>query len=216
MGEKTTARSVPSLLTLVRLVTSVDDPSWTRGILRPAPAGCETPPPLWLWKTYVLVGCLFLTAGRRAPAEAAPGLPARFLDREFGRSRVTRFEEADFPGTLTHEPTRRFLCETGLPDHGPFLGRTDEGLPVLPTLAEYASERADAPPLPDHADHLLHLGGTADGIHLLVHGTTGEVLTWCPPEGAPLPLAPDLSVLAFGLWLRHRASRGAARDAALT
>ncbi|GAA4817715.1 SUKH-4 family immunity protein [Streptomyces ziwulingensis] len=194
-GTTATARAVPSLLTLVRLATSaeVEDPSWTRGAARRSPGTCETPP---LWRTPALIGCLLLRAGATGPG---PALPTRFLDREFGRHGVTRFEELDYPATLTHEPTRRFLRETGLPaDARPF--RLDADELALPTLTEYAP----AHPLPARADHLIRLGALFDDIHVLADGTTGEILTWTAPGTTLHPLTADVSALALTLWALRR------------
>ncbi|WP_217142837.1 SUKH-4 family immunity protein [Streptomyces sp. AC627_RSS907] len=193
---------VPSLVTWVRLATSVEDPSWTRGAARWAQGGCDRPS---LWNTSALMSCLLLAAGRTAP-RPFPDLPARFLDREFGRSRVTRFEDVDFPGTLRHEPTRRFLRQTGLPeDAHPFrLDRDTDDLP-LPTLTEYCDEfpghRA-----PDRAAHLIRLGRLTGGDHVVVDGTTGAVLTWRAPDGTLRPLTSDVSALALTLWALRRAT----------
>lgn len=165
--------------------------------------GCERPS---LWTTSALLSSLLLTAGGHPAPVASPGLPARFLDREFGRDRVTRFEDIDFPATLEHEPTRRFLRETGLPeDAHPFRLDTDADDLPLPTLTEYCDEfpghRA-----PDRADHLIRLGRLADGGHVVVDGTTGAVLTWRAPAGTLHPLVSDVSALALTLWALRRAA----------
>ncbi|GGS16345.1 SUKH-4 family immunity protein [Streptomyces griseoviridis] len=192
-------RPAPSLLTLVRAATSVDDPSWTRAAVRRAPAGPETP---LLWRTSTLIGCLALATGRRTVP--APDLPYRFLDREFGRGRVTRFEDVDIPPCLTHEPTRRFLRETGLPDRAfPFHRDRDEDIP-LPTLAEFHEA---GPALPAEASRHVRLGRLADGGTVTVDGTTGAVLTWREPTATFHPLAPDLPAFTLALWARHRATR---------
>lgn len=133
-------------------------------------------------------------------------LPARLLDEEFGQSSVWRFEDFDFPATLTHEPTRRFLRDMGLPeDHGFF--QLDTDIP-LPTLAEYyAHERlGEFTPeqLPARAAHLIRLGHYVEGNSLVVDGTTGAILNWSEPESTLSPLDADISTLAFTLWLLHR------------
>lgn len=197
-----TGRSALSLLTLVRAATSVEDPSWTRGAVQRVPAGGEMS---LLWKTSVLIGCLALATGRRtAPA---PELPYRFLDREFGRGRVTRFEEVDFPACLTHEPTRRFLCRTGLPEEAFAFRLEQDGDMPLPTLAEHHRDDERHPALPDGADRLVRLGRLADGATVLVDAAAGTVLTWDPTSGAVSTLAPDLPAFALTLWARHRAAR---------
>ncbi len=193
--------AVPSLLTRVRLATSVEDPPWTRGASRRAPAGCDRPS---LWNTSALMSCLLLTVGHRTEPGAAQPLPARFLDREFGRHRVTRFEDIDFPATLTHEPTRRFLRDTGLPEDAHPFRRDGDDLP-LPTLAEYCDDHPDHP-LPPAAAHLVRLGRLADGAHVVLDGTTGAVLTWRTPDGTLHPLVADISALALTLWALRRAA----------
>ncbi|CAL9557048.1 hypothetical protein SUDANB145_04541 [Streptomyces sp. enrichment culture] len=202
-AEGRSGRSALSLLTLVRAATSVEDPSWARGAVRRAPAGGELS---LLWKTSVLIGCLALATGRRSTVPA-PELPYRFLDREFGRGRVTRFEEVDFPACLTHEPTRRFLCRTGLPEEAfTFRLESDDDMP-LPTLAEYYEDEECRPALPERADRLVRLGRLADGATVTVDATTGTVLTWYPTTGTLSALAPDLPAFALTLWARHRAAR---------
>lgn len=137
-------------------------------------------------------------------------LSARLLDEEFGRGRVVRFEDVDFPATLTHEPTRRFLRETGLPEDG-ILFELDTDIP-LRTLAEYYADEctADHPPaeLPPHADRLIRLGDFARGNSLVLDGTTGEVWDWSAPEATLHPFDEDVSTLAFSLWLLHRTLGG--------
>ncbi len=112
---------------------------------------------------------------------------------------MARFEDIDFPASLTHEPTRRFLRETGLPEAA-FPFRLDADEIALPTLAEY-----DADPAVPQADHLVRLGRLADGHDVVVDGRTGAVLARHPADDTLCPLAPDVSALAFTLWLLHRA-----------
>ncbi|MDA5145252.1 SUKH-4 family immunity protein [Streptomyces sp. AD681] len=199
----TDVRTPPlSLLSRVRLATSVEDPSWTRGATRRTQGTAERPS---LWNTSTLMSCLLLTVTHRAEPGTSRDLPPRFLDREFGRHRVTCFEDLDFPRALTHEPTRRFLHDTGLPeDAHPFRLDADD-LP-LPTLAEYCEEHPDRP-APPGADHLVRLGRLADGAHVVVDGTTGTVLTWRTPDGTLHPLVADISALALTLWALRRAGR---------
>lgn len=186
--------SLPSLLTLARLTTaSAREPSRC-----PAPPGRETP---LFWTSAALIGSLLLSAGRRTTSGLALDLPYRLLTREFGRGRVARFEDVDFPPSLTHEPTRRFLRETGLPeDTFPLLADTD-GM-ALPTLAEYyGTQSPDGPPA-----HLVRLGRLPDGADVVVDGRTGAVSTWHPADADPRPLTPDVSTLVFSVWLLHRAA----------
>ncbi|WP_457459326.1 SUKH-4 family immunity protein [Streptomyces sp. TE5632] len=162
--------------------------------------------PAPLWRTAALIRPLALVAGPGTASGLALDLPVRLLDREFGRGGVVRFEEVDFPATLTHEPTRRFLRETGLPEDG-FLFQLDTDLP-LRTLAEYYADdhpgEFPADRLPAHADRFIRLGHLTDDNSLVVDGTTGAVLNWSEPDSVLYPLNTDISTLAFTLWLLHR------------
>jgi hypothetical protein len=131
-------------------------------------------------------------------------LPSRLLDQEFGRGRVARFEDVDFPATLTHEPTRRFLRETGLPEDE-VLFSLDTDLP-LPTLTEfYADEEYTGGfplnRLPQDADQLIRLGRLTGDAGLVVDGTTGEILRWTEPQARLDPLNRDVSELVLALCL---------------
>ncbi|MFI5685673.1 SUKH-4 family immunity protein [Streptomyces sp. NPDC051636] len=164
--------------------------------------GGEVPP---YWKAAALIRPLALIAGPGTDSGLTLDLPVRLLDQEFGPGRVARFEEVDFPAALTHEPTRRFLRETGLPEDA-VLFHLDTDVP-LPTLTEYfTSERADdctLESLPAHADRLIRLGYLVEDNSLVVDGTTGAVLNFSEPEAALHPLNTDVSTLAFTLWLLH-------------
>jgi hypothetical protein len=156
------------------------------------------------WKAAALIRPLALVAGPGTASGLALDVPARVLDQEFGHGRVTRFEEVDFPPTLTHEPTRRFLRETGLPESG-VLYQADTDVP-LPTLREYFTEEHPDRPvtdLPAHCDHLIRLGHLRDETSLVVDGRTGTVLTFSEPDATLHPLNTDVSTLAFTLWLIH-------------
>ncbi|NEY32844.1 hypothetical protein GTU99_11675 [Streptomyces sp. PRKS01-65] len=194
------ALSGPSLLTMVRFAMAARASGRPPAV--PGERGRGEGLPLF-WKTAALIGLLVLAAGRRTASGLALDLPARLLEREFGRGEVVRFEEVDFPATLRHEPTRRFLRETGLPEHG-FPFRQDTEMP-LPTLTEYyAYECPGAFPaerLPARADHLIRVGRLADGSGVVVDAATGTVLAWHESEAALRPLTSDVSALAGTLWL---------------
>ncbi|MGW1284719.1 SUKH-4 family immunity protein [Streptomyces sp. NPDC001118] len=162
--------------------------------------GGKVPP---YWKAAALIRPLALVAGPGTASGLTLDVPARLLDQEFGHGRVARFEEVDFPATLTHEPTRRFLRETGLPEEA-VLFHADPDVP-LPTLREYATEDYADPlaELPAHADHLIRLGRLVGDNSLVVDGRTGAVLTFSEPEATLHPLNTDVSTLAFTLWLLH-------------
>src|SRR5690606_11326140 len=119
------------------------------------------------------------------------------LAREFGRGGVYRFEGLAFPATLTHEPTRRFLSETGLPeDGGVFTLDTELPLRTLTEYYAYAWDFGDGclpQTLPAHSDRLIRLGSLFDGNSLLVHGTTGEVLHWNDWTSTLRPLNADVA-----------------------
>ncbi|MFF3481737.1 SUKH-4 family immunity protein [Streptomyces sp. NPDC002701] len=163
----------------------------------------EVPP---FWRMAALIRPLALVAGPPADAALALDLPGRLLDEEFGQGRVVRFEDVDFPAALAHEPTRRFLRETGLPEDG-VLFHLDTDVP-LPTLAEYyEDERPDvftADQLPAHSDRLIRLGHLIEDNSLVVDGTTGAILDWREPDATLYALNTDVSTLAFTLWLLHR------------
>lgn len=158
----------------------------------------EVPP---FWKAAALIRPLALVAGPGTTSGLTLDIPARLLDQEFGQGTVARFEDVDFPATLTHEPTRRFLRETGLPEDA-FLFHLDTDVP-LPTLTEFYEDEP-AEQLPPRADHLIRLGYLIEDNSLAVDGTTGEILTWSEPEATLSPLNTDVSTLAFTLWLLHR------------
>ncbi|WP_371671122.1 SUKH-4 family immunity protein [Streptomyces sp. NBC_00289] len=168
-------------------------------------AGGEPTP---LWKLAALIRPLSLAAnpGPGTDSGLALDLPARLLDQEFGQGGVARFEDVDFPAALTHEPTRRFLRETGLPEDA-FLFHLDTDAP-LPTLAEHYADQwpTESGPaeLPSCAEELIRLGQLDEGNSLVLDGATGAVLNWSEPEATPYPLNTDLSTLACTLWLLHR------------
>ncbi|MFF7854969.1 SUKH-4 family immunity protein [Streptomyces sp. NPDC007904] len=215
----------PSLPTLVRFAAATDELAGLRGqfavhagrygtravaeasrqLLALFADGADGEPAP-LWRMAALIRPLALAAGPGTASGLALDLPVRLLDQEFGRGAVVRFEEVDFPATLTHGPTRRFLRETGLPENG-FLCRLDTDLPPRTLTEYYAGERPGEFPaglLPARADHLIRLGDLADGHSLVVDGTTGAVWNWSEPEALLYALSTDVSTLAFTLWLLHR------------
>ncbi|GAA2255114.1 hypothetical protein GCM10010145_23980 [Streptomyces ruber] len=161
-----------------------------------------------------LEGVLRLAAAAttaRPEGDLAPYWRIATLTRPFtggggpGAGETVRFEELDFPATLTHEPTRRFLREVGLPEDG-FLFQLDAEV-ALPTLPEYYAESCAPPPrteLPAHADRLIRLGRLTPDTHLVVDGATGTILCWSEPDRTLRPLNADISTLAFTVWLVHR------------
>ncbi|MCW8381614.1 SUKH-4 family immunity protein [Streptomyces justiciae] len=154
-----------------------------------------------LWRAAALIRPLSLTAGPGRASGLALDLPSRLLDQEFGQGEIWRFEEVDFPATLTHEPTRRFLRDTGLPEDT-VLFRLDTDVP-LPTLTEHHADDPAAE-LPADADHLIRLSYLVEDSSLVVDGRTGAVLHWSESEALLHPLNTDVSTLAFTLWLLSR------------
>ncbi|MFF1625397.1 SUKH-4 family immunity protein [Streptomyces sp. NPDC058272] len=166
-----------------------------------AAAAADVPP---YWRMAALIRPLARIAG---PGDGLVlDLSKRLLDEEFGAGGIMRFEDVDFPSALVHEPTRRFLRETGLPEDG-LLFQLDTEVP-LPALSEYyADERPGdftADELPAAAHRLIRLGHLLEDTSLVVDGTTGAVLAWSEPDLTLRPLNADISTLAFTLWLLHR------------
>ncbi|WP_367322765.1 SUKH-4 family immunity protein [Streptomyces sp. HUAS ZL42] len=209
----------PSLRTLVRFATAADELAALRGQFAcyagrfgpQAVAGAsrqllalfeegadgELPP---FWRMTAVIRPLSLMAGPGTTSGLALDLPPRLLDEEFGTARIARFEEVDFPAALTHEPTRRFLREVGLPEETVWFS-LDTDVP-LATLAEYREdEQAD---LPEDADRLIRLGHLLEDTSLVLDGTTGAVLCWSEPDETLRPMNADISTLAFTFWLIHR------------
>ncbi|MFF3610225.1 SUKH-4 family immunity protein [Streptomyces sp. NPDC002580] len=213
----------PSLEALLRFAAATEELTLSRGLSGPPgpfgpkavaetsdrlsavfedAVGVDGVPPYW--RMAALIRPLARIAG---PGEGLVlGLSKRLLDEEFGAGEIMRFEDVDFPPALTHEPTRRFLRETGLPEDG-FLFQLDTEVP-LPALTEYyADERPgdfSADLLPATADRLIRLGYLLQDTSLVVDGTTGAVLAWSEPDLTLRPLNADISTLAFTLWLLHR------------
>ncbi|MFG2311769.1 SUKH-4 family immunity protein [Streptomyces sp. NPDC048566] len=224
-GRPALAHLAPSLEGLLRLVAATDGrtapqlgeggPGPEGGPRRPAGRGParrdeEGSDPASYRRLAALVRPLARIAG---PGDGLVlALPKRLLDEEFGVRRVLRFEDVDFPRALTHEPTRRFLRETGLPEDGSFF-RLDTEVP-LPALPDYyADERPDAfaaDHLPVAAGRLIRLGRLAEHTSLVVDGATGTVLAWSESDLSLHPLNTDISTLAFTAWLlrRRRPSAG--------
>ncbi|MBD0420816.1 SUKH-4 family immunity protein [Streptomyces sp. TRM S81-3] len=212
----------PSLEALVRFATAVDELAGLRGrfasyagrrgpraaaeasrrllaVFEEGAAGGETAP---LWRMSALIRPLALVAGPGNRSGLTLDLPARLLDEEFGAGEIVRFEEVDFPAALTHEPTRRFLREVGLPEDGVWFSLATD-VP-LPTLEEFWADDARGAHLPAGADRLIRLGYLLEDTSLVVDGDTGAVLCWSEAEAVLRPLNADLSTLAFTLWLIHR------------
>ncbi|MET9763073.1 SUKH-4 family immunity protein [Streptomyces sp. NPDC006372] len=211
----------PSLRTLVRFAEATDELAGLRGqfasyagrygpkavaeasqhllsVFRDGTDGEPAP----FWKMAALIRPLSLVAGRGGASGLALDLPHRLLDQEFGPGKVARFEDVDFPTTLTHQPTRRFLREVGLPEDAHVFS-LDTDVP-LATLAEYYADTDVPAELPAGAHRLIRLGHLVEDNSLVVDGETGAVLNWNEPDATLHPLNTDVSTLAFTLWLLHR------------
>jgi hypothetical protein len=156
--------------------------------------------------------CTAMTTPATAARELGLALrvPARLLDEEFGRGRVVRFEDVDFPRVLTHEPTRRFLRETGLPEDG-LLFELDTDVPLRPLTEYYADELpggCGSVRLPPRAGRLIRLGSCSEHNSLVVDGSTGEVGNWSEQEAMLYPFEEDISTFAYSLYLLHRSLEG--------
>ncbi len=211
----------PSLRTLVRFAEATDELAGLRGqfascarrhgpeavaeasrLLLSAFRDGEEGAPAPFRAMAALLRPLSLIAGRDGGSGLALDLPHRLLDQAFGSRPVVRFEDVDLPEALTHEPTRRFLREVGLPEEAHVFS-LDTDVP-LATPAEYHADCAAPACPPAGAGRLIRLGHLADGHSLLVDGETGAVLHWDEAQSALRPLNTDVSTLAFTLWLLHR------------
>ncbi|MGW0614278.1 SUKH-4 family immunity protein [Streptomyces sp. NPDC002788] len=211
----------PSLRTLVRFAEATDELAGLRGqfasyadrygpkavaeasrhLLSVFHDGTDGEPAPF-WKMAALIRPLSLVAGRSGTSGLSLDLPHRLLDQEFGPGKVARFEDVDFPATLTHEPTRRFLREVGLPEDA-YVFSLDTDVP-LATPAEYYADTDALADLPSAAHRLIRLGHLVEDNSLVIDGVTGAVLNWSEPEATLHPLNTDVSTLAFTLWLLHR------------
>ncbi|MBQ0987310.1 SUKH-4 family immunity protein [Streptomyces sp. F63] len=143
-------------------------------------------------------------------------LPDGFLAGAFGADDVVCFPDEDVPAVLTHEPTRRFLREQGLPrDAGWFTAR-DEERPLRSLWDHwFADDDADPDEAPANVHELVVLGYLIDDIDLVVEGPTGRILGWYGPEATLRVVNTDVSGLAFTTWLWHQ-EQALDRDERLT
>ncbi|MYX27359.1 hypothetical protein GTY75_11970 [Streptomyces sp. SID8381] len=156
-------------------------------------------------KAAALLRPLSLTAPAPHP-DLVLSLSHRLLAQEFGAAAVVRFEEIDFPPALTHEPTRRFLRETGLPEADRVFRPADPDDAPLPTLTE-SPQPCELPPA---ADRLIRLGDLSGDAEAVLHGATGEVWLRTAQGPALHPLAKDVSTFTCALWLLHGEGQGPA------
>lgn len=104
------------------------------------------------------------------------------LETVFGPGHVVTVPAERLNPLVTHEDTRRFLAESGLPDVPRFLYETHgEPSSGLSTVGDVEAEFGDFEELPDTARHWVVLG-YCYGDTTILDGRTGEI--WSLPQGA--------------------------------
>jgi len=106
-----------------------------------------------------------------ARAEGAPSRP--WLEATFGRGTCRPLPEEELPDDLTHEESRRFLTETGLPaltDHLPFMDTVDAAEDGL--VPVFWPETAT----PREVEGPFYRVGHWTGGNVLLDGATGTVV----------------------------------------
>ncbi|MET9422833.1 SUKH-4 family immunity protein [Streptomyces sp. NPDC006540] len=164
---------------------------------------------------------------RPLPLVARPGhgllldLPDGLLDEEFGAEEMVRVDAAELPDALTHEPTRRFLTEVGLPkvelmfglwgDEDllrPLAQREAEAEGEARTGTEHTSPADDARSrLPADADRLITLGSLVHDFEVVIDGRTGLLSYHEYGADTTTPVNADISTLAFTVWMYSREQR---------
>ncbi|GGT31596.1 hypothetical protein GCM10010271_39430 [Streptomyces kurssanovii] len=119
-------------------------------------------------------------------------LPDGLLDEEFGAEEMVRVEAAELPDALTHEPTRRFLTEVGLPKVELMFGLWGEE-DLLQTL--------------DGTDRLISLGSLVHDFEVVIDGRTGLLSYHEYGADTTTPVNADISTLAFTVWMYSREQR---------
>lgn len=173
------------------------------------PAGWEHAVPA-LWRMIAVIRPMALIAGPEHGLRLE--LPKRLLDEEFGADGIVRLAPSELPAALTHEPTRRFLTDVGLPRDAQMFGMyAEDALLPLPVNRERSKRDPDlqhlwhgTDKLPPDAEHLLLLGGLMHDFDVLVDGRTGEVHYAEYDADRVVPVNADVSTLAFTLWLHSR------------
>ncbi|MER6996811.1 SUKH-4 family immunity protein [Streptomyces sp. NPDC000410] len=166
----------------------------------------RTLPAFWMITALVRPLALMAGPGRGLLVE----LPEGLLEEEFGDGEIARFDPADLPEGLHHEPTRRFLSGTGLPREAGMFALYDEA-PLRPSRTEAAGERydggrdVDASPGGLASGHgpLFALGEVVEDCEVVVDGLTGAVHARYF-DGEWRPLNADVSTLAFTVWMHQR------------
>ncbi|GLW65251.1 hypothetical protein Arub01_34950 [Actinomadura rubrobrunea] len=128
----------------------------------------------------------------------------------FGEDGVWRQAEAELPDGLSHEETRRFLAEVGLPkslkrgylslDESALTGEFETLSELYESVGEEEGWTWERPP---NADRWYVLGGFFGG-EVAVDGETGKV--WFVPDWdeAPTPLHSGVDALAYYMYVLER------------
>lgn len=166
-------------------------------------------PAMWRIMAVIKPMALIASPGRGLRLD----LPARVLENAFRTRGLVRVAPRNLPAELTHEPTRRFLSEVGLPADARLFSAGGVGEP-LRTVAEHREELLRDPglahlhddirriPPPPGADHLFVIGGMGDyDLKALLDGRTGAIYHAPCTCQEPTPLNADVSTLAFTLWM---------------
>ncbi|MFI7008477.1 SUKH-4 family immunity protein [Streptomyces sp. NPDC050145] len=164
-----------------------------------------------VWRIQACVKPLALIAG---PGQGLRmDLAADVLTNIFGAEGVQRFTPEELPEALTHEPTRRFLTEVGLPMVDPLVWPCgSEGDPLLSAVdsrraaeqdprLRHLYEDGERTPLVADADRYVVLARTAQDLDVLVDGRTGEIHHAPYPLDELTPMNADVSTLVFALWM---------------
>ncbi|MEN3538035.1 SUKH-4 family immunity protein [Microbispora sp. ZYX-F-249] len=166
-------------------------------------------PTLWRIMAVIKPMALIASPGRGLRLD----LPARVLENVFRVRGLVRVAPENLPAALTHEPTRRFLSEVGLPADARLFSADGAGEP-LRTVLEHREEFLRDPglahlhdaigrtPPPPGADHLFVIGGMGGyDLEALLDGRTGAIYHAPYTCEELTPLNADVSTLAFTLWM---------------
>ncbi len=197
---------------LQRLVAVFREEEWGPDGWGPAGGPEQWPyelPTLWRIMAVIKPMALIASPGRGLRLD----LPAQVLENVFRVQGLVRVAPENLPAALTHEPTRRFLSEVGLPADARLFSADGAGEP-LRTVLEYREEFLRHPNLahlhddirrtapPPGADHLFIIGEMIHyDLEVLLDGRTGEVHHAPYTCEALTPLNADVSTLAFTLWM---------------
>ncbi|MEO3826314.1 SUKH-4 family immunity protein [Actinomadura sp. B10D3] len=196
---------------LQRLVAAFREEGWGPDGWGPAGGPDQWPyslPTLWRIMAVIKPMALIASPGRGLRLD----LPAQVVEDAFGVDGLVRFAPENLPAALSHEPTRRFLSEVGLPADATLFFASEAGKP-LRTVLEYRKEFLRNPslghlhdsvrcnPPAQAADHLFVIGDLAYDLNVVLDGRTGEVHHAHYTCDQLTPLNADVSTLAFAVWM---------------